>query len=117
VLEVVPAQTPAAEQEPFGLLVALIGEVAWRAFGQERREIQRNFLEALNIGILRFLARLDRGYAPLQRLADDPGGMVRLLAELFGGRAIEAALDIAGEEHVREIMRHHPVQGARAVRP
>src|ERR1044071_2347416 len=45
-LEIIPAQAPAAEQEPFGLLVAFVGEIARRAFGEHDREVQRDFAEA-----------------------------------------------------------------------
>src|SRR5687768_6674732 len=69
-----PAQAPAAEQEPLGLLVAFVGEVARGALLEVLRQVDGDLLEPGDVGVLRLLRRLDRLDPPLERLGDDVGG-------------------------------------------
>ena len=55
--------------------------------------------------------------AALQRFADDVRSVIALLPELQGRGSVETALDISGEEHVREIAGHGAVQRVRPIGP
>src|SRR5688572_1335849 len=79
-----PAMAIAAEQAPFGVGVALVVEIARRAFELEGREVHLDLAEMLHIRILRFLRRLDPGRAALEHFGDDVCDMLALPPELLG---------------------------------
>src|SRR6185437_13942960 len=109
-LKVVPSEAPAAEERPLGVRVALVVEVARWTLALERRNVDLHLMEAAHVLFLRLETRLHRRHPALQGPADDVGDVTALAAELLGDGGIEAALDVADVELVRETVRHRAMQ-------
>ena len=99
-------------------LLSVVVEISGCAFSDERRGIDGDFADVVDVRLLRFqCSALQSEHPALKCLADDPCDVATLIVERLSRRGIEATLKEADVELIRKSVGHDTMKRPELVRP